>query len=164
MKILKIFGRNLFPSVAALGLFAAQVQAQYVYTTIDDPVAAAVNETTYVIGISGNIVVGYYFGNVLRGFYHTLGTTNYTTIDDPAGYTNGSSSTMAYGISGNNIVGTYQDNAHDTGYYGFLYNIVTSNYTTIEDVAGIVQSSSTTEAYGIDGNNVVGILQQYALP
>ena len=153
MKMLENLGRKLILALAVPGLLATQAQAQYVYTTIDDPVAKAAGGGTYVTSISGNVVAGYYFGSLLHGFYHTLGTTNYTTIDDPVGYTNGSSQTQAFGISGNNIAGTYQDPISG-GYYGFNYNMATSNYTTLAVPATITGS---TQGYGIDGGNVVGL-------
>jgi hypothetical protein len=155
MKFWEGFGRKLFLGLAALGLLGAQAQGQYVYTTIDDPVAKATSGTTYVTGISGNVVAGYYFGPQLHGFYHTLGTTNYTTLDVPAGTTGTDSSTAANGISGNNIVGYYQATNY-SGTYGFIYNIATSNYTTLADAAVSDGNTSYLEALGIDGSNIVG--------
>ena len=70
----------------------------------------------------------------------------FTAIDVP-----GARFTEAYGISGTNIVGDYID-ASDN-YHGFLYNVSTHVYTTI-DMPGV--GISFTGAYGIDGNNIVG--------
>jgi hypothetical protein len=107
------------------------------------------------MGISGNVVSGYYFGPQLHGFYHVLGTTNYVTLDVPAGTSSTYSSTMANGVSGNNIVGYYQATNY-SGTYGFIYNIATSNYTTLNDAAVSDGSSTYFQALGIDGTNIVG--------
>ncbi|HEY1662878.1 MAG TPA: hypothetical protein VGI03_10705 [Verrucomicrobiae bacterium] len=151
---------GLFSLITLLGLVVSKAHAQYVYTSIDDPLAiASSGYGTYVEGISGKIVVGYYFDNAGRhGFYHTLGTTSYTTLDDPAGFKNGSSGTGAYGISGNNIVGYYSDEINFSGTYGFVYNMVTSNYTALDDPAGVTEGTSSTEAFGISGTSVVGTI------
>jgi hypothetical protein len=164
MNIIKAKGLFALLLLTAIDLSCGPARAQYVYTTIDDPVAVANSGSTYVEGIYGNVVVGYYFGPLLHGFYHVLGTTNYVTLDDPVGYTNGSSSTMASGVSGPNIVGTYMDQIHDTGSYGFVYNMVTSNYTTLENPNGVRAGASVMTLYGIDGNNIVGINNAFAPP
>ena len=58
--------------------------------------------------------------------------------------------TFAYGIDGNNIVGSYYSSSdHD---YGFLYNISTGIYTTLNDPLGV----DGTEALGVSGNHIVG--------
>src|SRR5580693_1934491 len=111
MKILKFPKLGRLLALMAFGALAVAGQAQTYtnFTTIDEPLAVTniANDGTYVEGISGNVVVGYYVNTLgIHGFYHTLGTTNYTTLDDSATVsTNGS--TFAYGISGNNIVGYY---------------------------------------------------------
>jgi hypothetical protein len=154
---LKSSARQLCLAIAALLWVNVSAQAQYVFTTIDDPVAVSSNGTTYVTGISSNTVVGYYFGPLLHGFYHVLGTTNYTTLDEPLGFVNGSSSTEAFGISGDNIVGTYQNYQNGaSGYYGFLYNIANATYVSMDNPSGDSRDTSHTWLTGIDGDNVVG--------
>lgn len=147
-------------ALAAMLLSNTSSLAQYVFTTIDDPaIATNSGTTTYVTGISGNAIVGYFFGPVLHGFYHVLGTTNYTTLDEPLGFVNGSSSTEAFGISDGNIVGSYQNYANGAaGYYGFLYNIATATYSTMDDPSGDYQDTSHTWPTAIDGTNIVGYL------
>jgi hypothetical protein len=157
MNIFKSFARQLCFAPAALILCHTPLCAQYVFTTIDDPVANAASGTTYVTGISGNTIVGYYFGPLLHSFYSTLGTTNFTTLDVPLGFTNGSSSTQAFGISGANIVGNYQNYIGGAaGYYGFLYNIPTATFSTLDDPSAVFQGNSRTYPTAIDGSNIVG--------
>jgi hypothetical protein len=136
------------------------------FTTIDDPLATKSSlYGTHVQGIAGNIVVGYYSDSTgQHGFFHTLGTTNYTTLDDPAGFRNGSSGTAAYGISGENIIGFYQDEIGSSGTYGFVYNLSTGTYTTLNNPAGVNEGISSTEAFGIDGNNIIGNVSDNGLP
>jgi hypothetical protein len=62
-----------------------------------------------------------------------MSTNSYTTLDDPLatnGAYNGYNGTYAWGIDGNNIVGQYTTG---TSYHGFLYNINTNSYTTLDD-------------------------------
>jgi hypothetical protein len=86
---------------------------------------------------------------------NTTGTQNYTflTLDYPdADALNGG--TQALGISGGNVVGYYTDATFHV--HGWIYNIVASNYTTLNDPSGANISAEGTRAYGIDGGNVVG--------
>ena len=69
----------------------------------------------------------------------------FTTLDDPSGF-NG---TRAQDVSGGVVVGWYQG----YGTHGFLYN--GSTYTTL-DVPSAAPYGNTM-AYGISGNNVVGV-------
>ena len=107
----------------------------------------------FPFGISGNNIVGQYFGTVTDQITGTLqgqwngflynGST-YTTVTDPLG----SNGTFAYGVSGSNVVGYYTDSA---GYdHGFLYN--GSTYTTIDEPLSV----GGTYVYGISGNEFVG--------
>ena len=62
--------------------------------------------------------------------------------------------TQAGGISGNNVVGYYYDaSGHPNG---FLYNILTSTYTTLDDPLGAGGVNQGTVATSISGSNVVG--------
>jgi hypothetical protein len=97
----------------------------------------------------------------LLGAAVTAPAQTYTTLDDPSG--NGG--TYAYGISGNNIVGWYANNS--AGYFGpineqvgFLYN--GSTYTTLINPLSIQNTiqgpvPNGNYAYGISGNNTVGL-------
>jgi hypothetical protein len=155
MKLFTKFSRQWLLLMTAMVLSAFPAQAQYVFATIDDPVAVANDGTTYVTGISGDLVVGYYYGPQVHGFYHTLGTTNYVTLDVPAGTSSTSSSTVANGVSGNSIVG-YYDATNSSGRYGFIYNIATSNYTALVNMGVSDGNTVYIEALGVDGTNVVG--------
>jgi hypothetical protein len=127
------------------------------YTTIDDPLASTLSWGTTPLCISGENVVGGYgivngsgddFSN---GFLYNGST--YLTIDDPLagnGYLQG---TWARGIQGNEIVGSYRDPSGQ--YHGFLYNMQTGIYTTLDDPLSL--GSYGTIATGISGNNIVGI-------
>ncbi len=159
---------RLITFLAALGSPVLQAQAQTYtnFTTIDEPLAGTGSSYgTYVEGISSNIVVGYYYNTEGRhGFYHTLGTTNYTTLDDPASISSVSTNTAAYGISGGNIVGYYGDEKGFSGTYGFIYNIATGSYASLDDPSGVNSGESSTEAFGIDGTNIVGSESDHSLP
>ncbi|HEY1718651.1 MAG TPA: hypothetical protein VGH42_10235, partial [Verrucomicrobiae bacterium] len=108
------------------------------------------SDGTYPNGISGNYIVGAYNdGTGFYGFFYD--GTNYTTLNDPlSNLANGG--TRAEGISGNYITGYYWDGSG--GSHGFLYNMTTSNYTTLDDPSAI--TSGGTQAYGISGNYIVG--------
>jgi hypothetical protein len=155
---LKGFGRNVGWLLVALLGWVAPAEAQYVFTTIDDPIAKTNNHNqTVVSGISGNTVVGYYYGPQLHGFYHVLGTSNFVTLDEPLGLVNGTSDTQPEGISGGSIVGNYQNyQGSASGYYGFLYDIASGTYQTLNDPAGDRGNTSVTWPTGIDGTNIVG--------
>lgn len=159
MRIKKYHSFYRWLALAAFGLLAIAVRAQTYtnFTTINEPLAGSGSSYgTFVEGISGDVVVGFYYNSQGRhGFYHTLGTTIYTTLDVPAGTGSASSSTAAYGISGNNIVGYYSA-TNESGTYGFIYNIGAGAYTTFDDPAGVFEGESSTEAFAIDGNDVVG--------
>ena len=108
------------------------------FTTLDDPLATT--NGTYVSGISGNIIVGYYqVGPKATASSTTAALTPHWTI--PWG-----TRTYATGISGNNIVGHYT--AASGGGHGFLYNDTT--YTTLD-----YPLATQTEANGISGANIV---------
>src|SRR5579872_4977390 len=120
-------------------LVAPRVRAQYSYTTLNDPLGV---NGTYVYGVSGNDMVGYYLdaGGIGHGFIYDGST--YTTLNDPSA----TQGTFAYDISGNLIVGQYNDGS---GQHGFEYNLNTGSYTTLPVPAN-------TAGSGISGNTVVG--------
>src|ERR1700690_1671440 len=117
-------------------LIAASSQAQYNYTAINDPLATL---GTTPLGIDGNNIVGTY-QNGRGNFGFLYDGNNYTTLTFPS-----STDTIAAGISGNSIVGSYGQN-------GFLYNISTASYTTLNGPSG----ANSISPSGISGNNVVG--------
>lgn len=85
------------------------------YVTVDDPLATHVRNPldnsqpgalgTFVNGIYGNVVVGYYYDSNYLGHGFLYDGTTYTTIDDPLGV----KGTAINGIDGNNLVGSYVD-------------------------------------------------------
>jgi hypothetical protein len=166
----KIYGKTVGVGQVLLVLIFAAVgvhaQTYTNFTTIDEPLAeSGISGGTYVEGISGSTVVGYFYNGTGRhGFYHVLGTTNYTTLDDPLSTSSSSTNTAAYGISGRNIVGSYEDEKGFTGEYGFLYNMDSGAYYTINDLNGISEGESSSAAYAIDGDNIVGYFVSNARP
>jgi probable HAF family extracellular repeat protein len=121
------------------------------FTTIDDPLAVY---GTYVYGISGNDIVGYFAGtNSDQGFVY-VGNSYYYTVNDPldiAGGTNGD--TYAYGISGNNIVGSFLDTNQLR--HGFL--LFLGPYTTLDDPFALeLGANFGTSAQGVSGATIVG--------
>jgi len=132
----------LAQAVAAVGLLAAGISsayADYQFTTLDDPLAAP--GTTYVNGVSGGTVVGYYGSS---GFSESGGT--YTPLGVP-----GATVTEVNGISGTTIVGTFETSISGP-WHGFIK--VGSSFTTLT-----APGESYTGAGGIYGNTVVGIEQ-----
>lgn len=117
------------------------------YTTLNDPLGVW---ATVATGISGNNIVGGYYGiSGQMGFLYN--GSSYTTLSNPSG------TTSVNGISGNFIVGYYNGlspNEQST-YYGFLYNISTASYTTLNEPL----AAYGTYANGVSGNNVVGYYQ-----
>ncbi len=103
---------------------------------------------TQARGISGNEIVGNFDTSPTsntHGFLYNGST--FIQLDDPLSAKN----TNAFAVSGNLVVGLYQDSlSHNEG---FVYNISTSAYTTLNDpAAGVV----TAIPYGVDGNDIVG--------
>ena len=107
--------------------------------------------------------MGYY---ELDGWTHgyLLSGTTYTNLDDPLGtpLPNGNGEgTWAFGIDGNNIVGCYVDS--DAQCHGFLYDIRTQGFTTIDNPLSSNVPDGTawgancgTFLLGISGSNAVG--------
>jgi probable HAF family extracellular repeat protein len=117
------------------------------YTTLDDPLATAVNRVTVPEGINNaGQVVGWYTDkdNAFHAFLFSGGT--FTTIDVPGAIPG---TTFAYGINNlGQIVGTYAANGAS---HGFLYS--GGLYTNIDDPAAI----SFTNPRGInDAGQIVG--------
>lgn len=135
-RLFSIFNLTLLFCVGWMG----NSHAQYIYTTLDDPLGTHGTQAT---GISGSNIVGFYndSSSVPHGFVYNGST--FTTLNDPSA-TNG---TSAWGISGSSIVGFYVNGSTT---HGFLYN--GSSYTTID----VPTATSATHIYGISGNILVG--------
>ena len=101
-------------------------------------------------GISGNILLG--GGNVQGAFL-------YNDISNTTTYLNTPAYSTASGMSGNYVVGTYASSFD----HGFLYNITTGTYITLDDPlastkigTGPSEYPYGTELSGIYGDNIVG--------
>ena len=87
---------------------------KFTWTTLDDPDATS---NTYVNGISGSLIVGYFYDNVTyHGFIFNTGDSSWTTLDNPAS----PDGTWFNAVDGGLIVGGYYDGS-DNG-RGFIYN------------------------------------------
>ena len=95
-------------------------------------------------GLSGNIVLG---ANQLQAALYNDVSQTTTVLNVP-------NDSAAYGISGNYIVGTYGDSSGDGN--GFLYNITTGTYNTLDDPSASTSGEAGTYLYGIYGDNIVG--------
>ena len=117
------------------------VGAQFIWQTLNAPVGV----DTVLNGIdNGNIVGSYYDGSAGNPFVRSFlySSNNWTYLDVP-----GAIYTDAKDISGSKIVGAYRTgNTFSQQHYGFIYE--NGIYTTL--------SEDWAEAYGIDGNNIVG--------
>jgi len=134
-----------FPFYAVILLFGSAYATAGTWTTLDYPGATQ----SYVSGISGNNIVGYYgrSGNE-QGFLYD--GTNWTTIDMP-----GATTTLVRGISGNIIVGEYSNSVFPL-YHSFLYD--GTNWATIPLNTGW---GSSGISYGIDDGIIVTSNQIY---
>ncbi len=148
---------KILTGLAALIAAGVTAQAQYIWITLNDPVAGTGTNgpDTLTDNFSGtNIVGGYgfwYDGGVIHGF--VASGTNWTTLNDPLAGSGPNQGTYATGMSGTNTVGWFIDSngvAH-----GFHYN--GSTWITLNDpqVSG-VGLSGDTYAQGIDGTNISG--------
>jgi hypothetical protein len=81
--------------------------------------------------------------------------TSYTfqTLNDP----DGNLQTIAMGIDDGNIVGSFETyiNGGNSDTDGFIYNIATQTYTTLDDPAANALNGGTAPS-GISGGNIVG--------
>ena len=109
------------------------------WTTLDHPSAPG---ATWMRGIWGNNIVGYYLNQGYHGFKYD--GSSWTTLNYPSAF-----STRAYGIWGNTTVGYYQDSINFQD-HGFTYDGVT--WKTL-DYPGAIQTIPT----GIYNNTIVGI-------
>jgi len=144
--------------LSAIGYWVGAAAA-LTFKTIDDPLGTGFTEA---FGISGSNIVGAYNSNAsgyIPGFLYNGST--YTTLNGPLGAPH---SAQAFGISGNNIVGYYTGSIGSN--HGFLYNELTSTYTTLDDPLASHSPPQPgyafgTSAYGISGNNIVGSYIDY---
>jgi len=147
--------------LAALIATSLTANAQYTYTTLDDPLAATNGAVypygTVVTGISGTNIVGYYAdtNGTTHGF--VCNGIGWTTLDDPLAEVYGDDpgvlQTYAQGISGTNIVGYYFAGSHMGGFYhGFVFD-GSAWADFAEPQNGVVPF---TYAQGIDATNIVG--------
>ena len=131
---MKTYKTQFLTILAALIAAGITAQAQYTYTTLDDPSGHHMAQ-----GISGTNIVGYYLGHQRQHFHGFLynGST-WTMLDDPLADSGFAIGTEALGISGTNIVGFYQDINGIS--HGFLHNgILKSNWTTLDDPSGRIR-------------------------
>ena len=115
------------------------------YITLDDPLSRPGN--TLVNGVSGDEIVGYYYGDVdgtAHGFLYQDGA--YQTLENPLG-----NFTVAEGISGNKIVGYFYAANLNAGPHGFFYN--GSNYSILDDPLG------RTFPMAVSGDKIVGFYE-----
>jgi hypothetical protein len=120
-----------------------RVGAQFIWQTLNAPVGV----DTVLNGIdNGNIVGSYYDGSagnpLVRSFLYT--SNNWIYLDAP-----GAHYTDAKDISGTKIVGAYRTGDYVVSmpqHHGFIYE--NGVWTTL--------SENGAEAYGVDGNNIVG--------
>ncbi len=112
-------------------------------------------DDTFVVGISGQNIVGYWQGAIDSSFHGFLfDGSSYRTIDDPlnAGYS------VLTAISGTNMVGYYKDAGGAV--HSFLYN--GSAFIPIDDPMSGNGSNEGTLANGISGNKIVGVYRDAA--
>ncbi|HTU24727.1 MAG TPA: PEP-CTERM sorting domain-containing protein [Pirellulales bacterium] len=131
------------------------------YITLNDPSASPPSfeqpYETLAYGVSGNLVVGNYpdaASGLTLGFIYDISSSSYTTLADPlsAGFT------KATGVDSDYVVGEYLSSLQGepvggpTNTVGFLYDMSTSSYTTLNDPLGVDGTFPT----GVSGNEVIG--------
>src|SRR5271168_3666720 len=122
---------KLLTGLSVLLTLGATAQAQYIWTTFNDPLAGhGAGPDTLANNFSGSNIVGgyghYFSSGLVHGFL--LKGTNWTTLNDPLAGPGANQGTYATGMSGTNIVGWYVDGS--SIYHGFLYN--GSSWTTLD--------------------------------
>lgn len=138
--MMRVLSCGLFLLAVASCSTAAVAQS---YITLDYPGAHG----TDLGGIDGSNIVG--SATTLPGGFLYNGSV-FTQIVHPLGV-NG---TYPHGISGNNIVGYFEDSAGKD--HGFVYNLSTSAYTTLDDPNAPSLPHRGTYAAGISGDSIVG--------
>ena len=116
--------------------------------------------------IDGSNLVGAYttqteMGGAYGGSYlYNAATQSWILFQDPdveGTASPGLRGTFAQGISGNVIVGFYQNPIGEVD-HGFIYNMQTQAWTTLDDPNALIG----TVAYGVSGNIVVGMYDNAA--
>lgn len=146
---------HVLAGLAALTAAGMTTQAQYIYSTLNDPLAGhGAGPDTIADNFSGTNITGgygnYFDGGVIHGF--VLSGTNWTTLNDPLAGSASDQGTYATAMSGTNTVGWYVDSGGVT--HGFLYN--GSAWATLDDPQADLSPSGGTYAQGIDGTNISG--------
>jgi hypothetical protein len=141
--------------LAALTAAGFTSQAQYIYTTLDDPLAGhGAGPDTLTDNFSGTNIVGgygnYFSSGIIHGFL--LSGTNWTTLNNPLAGSASGQGTYATSMSGTNVVGWYIDGSGVV--HGFLKN--GSTWTTLDNPQADLSPSGGTYAQGIDGTNISG--------
>jgi hypothetical protein len=100
------------------------------WITLSAPGANFLGGGTVPKAISGNLVAGFYQGNLARnhGFLYNLATQSWTALDDPLVPPFGSYDTLVTGISGDYVVGSFNNGVQ----HGFLYKISSNSWTTLD--------------------------------
>ncbi|MDB6169297.1 MAG: outer rane autotransporter barrel domain protein [Verrucomicrobia bacterium] len=104
---------------------------------------------TSPIAILGNRVIGYTGGSTGHGYLYDIALGTYQTL--PAAP--GSNVSIPYGIDGDDVVGFYFPNWPSPPVHGFIYNLVSGSWTTI-DYPGVVPGGTTIQAKS--GDYIVG--------
>jgi hypothetical protein len=126
----------------------------YVFTTVNDPIAAVGGGDTVITGINDTgALAGFYRDTGSSGTFHSFVDIggNFTTIDDPLALAAGGS-TFAYGINNAGVIAGYFTT--NGASHGFID--IGGTFTTIDDPSAI---PGTTTVYGI--NNLSSLVGTY---
>jgi hypothetical protein len=158
---MKTYNTQFLTILAALMAAGITAQAQYTYTTLDDPGTNANGPDTLLDNFLGtNITGGYgswFGGGVLYGL--VLSGTNWISLTNPSAGSGANQGTYATGMSGTNIVGWFIDDANVThGYLLAVTNSITldGRWVTLNAHGASLSPSGGTYAQGIDGTNISG--------
>jgi hypothetical protein len=114
---------------------------------ISHPSGIPMEYATYAEDMSGDYVVGQYIdtSDKIKGFIYNRNSYKYSSL------IYGSLLTSPQGISGDNIVGYYENSSGLPLYQGFLYNMTSKHWTTLNYPEAI-----NTYVEDISGNYIVG--------
>ncbi len=134
--------------------------ATQAFVTLDHPAAKesgpADFKGTFVCGISGGKLVGYYRDGAGSYTGFVFDGSAYTPLNHPAAVAGSNSGTRVTGIAGGSIVGQFQDAA---GWHGFLYDSAAKKFTTVDVPTA---APGTTQVTGIEGGVLVGFYDDAA--
>src|SRR3974390_1457216 len=144
---------TILAGLAALMAAGITTQAQYTFTTLDDPLAEhAPGFGTFLENRSGDKIVGNYYdsGGNSHGLIYDISEKTWTTLDQPsaAGFS------VNYWISDNKIIGGYVDSVGD--WHGFLYDLGAKTWTTLDDPLAGPGILGGADPYFISGRKIVG--------